>query len=116
MLRLTCFLNFTKTFTTFVLLDLVSAISNRGLNCSLTANRMLLLTCSVSFLAQLGLIYVPLMQGVFQTEALSRRDLATVLAFAGASASLHWVRRMWERGIERSEEGSAGVGMLEGGR
>ncbi|CDZ96883.1 calcium-transporting atpase [Phaffia rhodozyma] len=94
----------TMTFTTFVFLDLASAIQNRGLSCRLVQNKMLFLTCSISFLAQLGLIYLPFLQGVFQTQALSLRDFGTVLAFGLGSVTLHEGRRMWERSIIEEED------------
>ena len=93
-----------QTFTTFVFLDLASAIQNRGLGCRFLQNRMLFLTCSVSFFAQLGLIYIPLMQGVFQTEALSGRDLVTVLSLGVTSLTLHEFRRIYERGLSAKED------------
>lgn len=78
-------------------LDLVSAVQNRGLACGLTENKILMLTVSVSFMAQLGLVYVPFMQAVFQTEALENRDLLMILSLAGTSMVLHEVRRTFER-------------------
>jgi P-type Ca2+ transporter type 2C len=86
-----------QTFTSFVFLDLVSAIQNRGLGCGLTQNKMLILTVSVSFLAQLALVYVPFMQAVFKTEALEIRDLSMILALALVSMVLHEGRRVFER-------------------
>jgi Ca2+-transporting ATPase len=65
---------------------------------------MLFLTVSISFLAQLALIYLPLMQGVFQTEALSLADLGTVLSLGLISMSLHEGRRFYERGLSVREE------------
>ncbi|EJT97022.1 calcium-transporting P [Dacryopinax primogenitus] len=87
----------TMTFTSFVFLDLVSAIQNRGLNCGLTQNKMLLTTVSISFLVQLTLIYVPVMQAIFQTESLPNRDMLTLFALAGTSFAVHEVRRRYER-------------------
>lgn len=90
----------TMTFTTFVLLDLVSALQNRGLSVPLLRgkiNKMLIITISSSFLVQLTLIYIPFFQSIFQTEALSLRDLFVVLALAGTSATFHEIRRSWER-------------------
>lgn len=52
---------------------------------------------SISFLAQLSLIYVPFLQSVFQTEALSLRDFSVLLTLAACSMSLHELRRRWER-------------------
>lgn len=100
-----------KTFTTFVFLDLVSALQNRGLFTSLTTNRILLLTLSISFLAQLGLVYIPLLQSIFQTEALGFRDLGVVISLAALSFAGHEVRRHYERVKERE---GMGRGMVEG--
>jgi len=87
----------TMTFTCFVFLDLVSALQSRGLSCGLLQNRMLITTVSISFLVQLALIYVPVMQAIFQTESLSTRDLSTLLALAATSFALHEIRRRYER-------------------
>ncbi|KAJ3796220.1 Ca-transporting ATPase [Lentinula aff. detonsa] len=87
----------TMTFTSFVFLDLVSAIQNRGINCGLTQNKMLITTVSISAVTQLALVYVPFMQRIFQTDALSSRDLSVLLMLAATSATLHEIRRGWER-------------------
>ncbi|BGO99168.1 Calcium-transporting ATPase 1 [Rhodotorula toruloides] len=90
----------TMTFTSFVFLDLASALQNRGLNVPLltgTPNKMLLLAVSVSFLVQLSLVYVPFLQSVFQTQALSLRDLSVLLVLGGCSMSIHEWRRRYER-------------------
>ncbi|BGP12439.1 High affinity Ca2+/Mn2+ P-type ATPase-like protein [Rhodosporidiobolus nylandii] len=90
----------TMTFTSFVFLDLASALQNRGLNVPLLqgqTNKMLLLAVSVSFLVQLSLIYLPFLQSVFQTQALSLRDLMVLLLLGGCSMSVHEWRRRWER-------------------
>lgn len=87
----------TMTFTCFVFLDLVSALQNRGLGCSLTQNRMLITTVGVSFIVQLALIYVPVMQSVFQTEALASTDLMTLLVLAFTAFVVHEGRRRYER-------------------
>lgn len=58
---------------------------------------MLLLAVSVSFLVQLSLIYVPFLQSVFQTQALSLRDLSVLLVLGGCSMSIHEWRRRYER-------------------
>ncbi|WVR06873.1 calcium-transporting P-type ATPase, PMR1-type [Kwoniella sp. DSM 27419] len=102
----------TMSFTGFVFLDLVSALQNRGLTCPMFRNRMLFLTVSISFICQLMLIYVPLLQHIFQTEALSARDLLMLLGLAGTSMGLHEGRRWWERkGVER-EIMAEGVGAM----
>jgi len=89
----------TMTFTCFVFLDLVSALQNRGLGCGFKQNRMLLSTVSISFITQLGLIYVPFLQAIFQTAALDFGDLMTLLILAGTSFGLHEGRRHYERSL-----------------
>jgi len=75
-------------------------MQNRGLSCGLTQNRMLVLTCSISFTVQLLLVYFPLLQRIFQTEALSLRDLTVLLILAAVSATLHEMRRKYERTLQ----------------
>lgn len=58
---------------------------------------MLLLTVSVSFLAQLSLIYFPWLQSVFHTQSLSLRDLTVLMLLGAGSYSAHEVRRRWEK-------------------
>lgn len=58
---------------------------------------MLLTTVSISFMVQLLLIYFPPLQAVFQTQALSFRDLTVLLTLAACSMGLHELRRRWER-------------------
>ncbi|GAA99094.1 uncharacterized protein L969DRAFT_94276 [Mixia osmundae IAM 14324] len=87
----------TMTFTTFVFLDLVSAVQNRGLTCGLLQNQMLVLTISTSFFVQILLIYFPLFHSIFKTQALSLRDLSVLLGLGATSAVIHEVRRRYER-------------------
>lgn len=60
---------------------------------------MLLTTVSISFITQLGLIYVPFLQAIFQTAALDFGDLMTLLILAGTSFGLHEGRRQYERSL-----------------
>ena len=66
---------------------------------------MLFLTVSVSFISQLGLVYIPLLQSVFQTEALGLRDLMTLLGLAATSMGAHEGRRWYERKLVQEEFG-----------
>jgi Ca2+-transporting ATPase len=86
-----------QTFTCFVFLDLVSAVQNRGIGCGLLQNKMLVTTVSISAVSQLALVYVPFMQAIFQTAALSWSDLGVILGLAGISFALHEGRRRYER-------------------
>lgn len=73
---------------------------------------MLLTTVSVSFMVQLCLIYVPVMQAVFQTEALALRDLLVLLALGGASMTAHELRRRYERSLSVDETFAATIGEI----
>jgi Ca2+-transporting ATPase len=73
---------------------------------------MLLTTVSISLLTQLALVYVPFLQAIFQTAALSRRDLGVIFLLAGCSFGLHEVRRRWERSGEE-ERGYTSAAMEE---
>ena len=93
-----------QTFSCFVFVDLVSAIQNCALGCVLTQNRMLIIAVAISFLSsQLGLVYIPFMQAIFQTEALPLDDLLLLFALAGSTFELHEVRRRYERALYQSE-------------
>lgn len=72
---------------------------------------MLFLTVSISFVCQLALIYVPLLQHVFQTQALGARDMFTLLGLAATSMGAHEVRRWYERKMEKDELMQAGMGI-----
>ncbi|GAA6029522.1 hypothetical protein JCM8097_003720 [Rhodosporidiobolus ruineniae] len=97
----------TMTFTSFVILDLVSALQNRGLNVPLVLgrpNKMLLLAVSISFLVQVALIYLPILQPVFQTQALSTGDIFTLVGLGTCSMLAHEMRRVFERSQSRAEQ------------
>lgn len=74
-------------------------------------NRMLTLAVGVSFIVQLGLIYVAPLQHIFQTEALSVRDLFMLLGLAATSMGLHEGRRWYERGLVEKEILDSTMGM-----
>ncbi len=60
---------------------------------------MLVTTVSISFFTQLGLIYVPFLQAIFQTAALDPWDLFTLLTLSAVSMTLHEGRRKYERAL-----------------
>lgn len=91
-----------QTFTCFVLLDLTSAVQNRGLTTPLLANRMLVTTVGVSFVVQMALIYIPFLQGIFQTTSLGLSDLLLLLFIAGLAAGAHEARRRYEVRLRQS--------------
>jgi hypothetical protein len=74
----------TMTFTTFVMFDMFFALACRSatksvLTLGLTSNPMFLAAVGASLTGQLGLIYVPPLQAVFQTVALSAWDWVRIL-------------------------------------
>jgi Ca2+-transporting ATPase len=71
---------------------------------------MLILTVSVSFICQIALIYVGPLQHVFQTEALSARDLLMLLGLGATSMLAHEGRRWWERGEVAKEILESSIG------
>jgi Ca2+-transporting ATPase len=79
----------TMTFTTFVFFDLFNALTCRSENKSIFtigffSNRTFLVAIGCSVLGQLLVIYFPPLQSVFQTEALSLKDLLTVVLIASS--------------------------------
>jgi len=147
----------TVTFTSFVFLDLISAIQNRGLNVDLFPrtikhqttsffrhklpaifsrasrkiyqplnrttshhhhhhhhmthreegvkrhNPILLITVMFSFLSLLGIIYLPFLQKIFQTQPLDCRDLLLLFGLGSFSFGSHEIRRHVERAMEKHE-------------
>ncbi len=101
----------TMTFTTFVLFDMFNALTCRSESKSvlrgelhLFSNRMFNYAVAGSLMGQLGVIYLPVLQRVFQTEALAAWDFVFLVALA---SSVFWVdeaRKLWRR------RGSAGTG------
>lgn len=77
----------TMTFTCFVLFDMFNALVCRSASKSVVeigifSNKMLNWSVGGSMLGQLAVIYLPFLQKVFQTEALSLIDLAVLVAIA----------------------------------
>ena len=85
-------------FTTFVLFDMFNALSCRSetksvFQLGLLSNKPLAVAIAVSVLAQVAVIYVPPLQGVFQTEALSAWDLGLATAVASSVLVVDEVRK-----------------------
>ena len=70
---------------------------------------MLVATVSASLAAQLALVYVPVMQAVFQTEALATNDLGLLVMLAATSFTLHELRRRYERSLGAGETFASAV-------
>lgn len=79
----------TMTFTTFVMFDMFNAYSCRSLELSVsrlsfTGNQVFLWAIGGSIAGQLAVIYLPPLQAVFQTVALSAGDWLRILVTASA--------------------------------
>ncbi|KAK7203549.1 calcium-transporting ATPase 1 [Myxozyma melibiosi] len=77
----------TMTFTCFVLFDMFNALGCRSESKSIfelgvASNRIFNLAVGGSLLGQLAVIYLPFLQRVFQTEALSLKDLLMLTVIA----------------------------------
>lgn len=80
----------TMTFTCFVLFDMFNALTCRSESKSilcgeipLFGNRMFNFAVSGSLFGQALVVYVPLLQGIFQTEALYLSDWVALLCISG---------------------------------
>ncbi|KAJ2050328.1 High affinity Ca2+/Mn2+ P-type ATPase-like protein [Coemansia sp. S16] len=91
----------TMTFTTFVCFDMFNALTCRSARRSvfdfgLFTNTAFNFAVAGSLLGQLGVIYMPFLQRVFQTEALGIFDIVKILVL---SSSVLWVDeavKWWE--------------------
>uniref|UniRef100_A0ABD2VWK5 Calcium-transporting ATPase n=1 Tax=Trichogramma kaykai TaxID=54128 RepID=A0ABD2VWK5_9HYME len=81
--------NTTMTFTCFVLFDMFNALSCRSQTKSIFSvgfftNRTFLVAVALSLLGQILVIYFPPLQKIFQTEALSAKDLVFLTALTSS--------------------------------
>lgn len=106
----------TMTFTTFVLFDMFNALTCRSASKSillgelqLFSNRMFNYAVAGSLMGQLCVIYLPVLQKVFQTEPLGALDL---LALLGLASSVFWVdeaRKVWASKFTKRSGRGAGL-------
>ncbi|AOW05176.1 calcium-transporting ATPase 1 [Yarrowia lipolytica] len=79
----------TMTFTCFVFYDMFNALACRSATKSVFeigffSNKMFLYACGASIIGQLAVVYVPFLQSVFQTEALSVKDLLSLVLISSS--------------------------------
>jgi Ca2+-transporting ATPase len=81
----------TMTFTCFVFFDMFNALACRSEGKSvlrgevpLFGNKMFNIAVALSILGQMAVIYMPGLQGVFQTEALGWKDLALLVGITSS--------------------------------
>ncbi|CAK9442115.1 uncharacterized protein LODBEIA_P58630 [Lodderomyces beijingensis] len=91
----------TMTFTAFVFFDMFNALACRHHTNSIFTmglhNKMFNLSVLGSLLGQLCAIYVPFFQSIFQTEALSLRDLLHLVLLCSSVFFVDELRKWWER-------------------
>ncbi|RUS15392.1 hypothetical protein BC937DRAFT_92522 [Endogone sp. FLAS-F59071] len=96
----------TMTFTTFVFFDMFNALACRSekksvFELGLFSNQMFNFAVSGSIIGQMLVIYVPFLQNVFQTEALTLYDLMRILV---VTSSVFWAdeaRKWWRKRVPR---------------
>lgn len=103
----------TMCFTTFVLFQVVNAFNCRSEDKSifkigLSNNKFFSLAVGGSLLLQLAAIYVPILQGLFDTESLSLNDLFVCLLTASSVLVLDEARKYW---MARSRLNNPGAAM-----
>lgn len=101
----------TMTFTCFVFFDMFNALACRSEGKSilrgevkLFGNKMFNFAVGSSLLGQMAVVYLPWLQGVFQTEALGWTDLAFLMCL---TSTVFWAdeTRKWAQRKERDWRG-----------
>ncbi|KAL7274647.1 High affinity Ca2+/Mn2+ P-type ATPase-like protein [Rhizina undulata] len=94
----------TMTFTCFVLFDMFNALACRSEGKSLLlgeidllGNKMFNFAVAASLLGQLAVIYIPFLQSVFQTEALSLHDLVALVLLTSSVFFVDEGRKLFKR-------------------
>ncbi|CAB3369455.1 Hypothetical predicted protein [Cloeon dipterum] len=101
----------TMTFTCFVFFDMFNALSCRSQTKSiftvgLFTNKIFLIAVSLSVIGQLLVIYFPPLQLVFQTEALTIKDLIFLLCLTSTVFWVSEIKKLVERQMERRSTSS----------
>ncbi|KAJ1677973.1 High affinity Ca2+/Mn2+ P-type ATPase-like protein, partial [Spiromyces aspiralis] len=92
----------TMTFTTFVCFDMFNALSCRSSRrtvreLGLFSNRTFNIAVAGSLIGQLCVVYVPLLQSIFQTEALSFTDIALIIMLTSSVCWVSELSKCWAR-------------------
>ncbi|XP_060535809.1 calcium-transporting ATPase type 2C member 1 isoform X2 [Cylas formicarius] len=96
----------TMTFTCFVFFDMWNALSYRSqtkgvFQIGLFSNTFFLVAVGLSVLGQLLVVYVPPLQSVFQTEALTAWDMAFLTALTSSVWVFSELKKLFERLLEK---------------
>ncbi|KAJ8924555.1 hypothetical protein NQ315_000704 [Exocentrus adspersus] len=100
----------TMTFTCFVFFDMWNALSCRSQTKSvftigLFANKMFLVAVTLSVVGQLLVVYVPPLQHIFQTEALTAWDMAFLTVLTSSVWIFSEIKKLIERYLDRRCKG-----------
>ncbi|XP_076621461.1 secretory pathway calcium atpase [Colletes latitarsis] len=92
----------TMTFTCFVFFDMFNALSCRSQTKSiftigLWSNKMFLVAVTLSVIGQMLVIYFPPLQRVFQTEALTAKDILFLVALTSSVFAVSEIKKFIER-------------------
>ncbi|XP_031843199.1 secretory pathway calcium atpase [Nomia melanderi] len=96
----------TMTFTCFVFFDMFNALSCRSQTKSiftigLWSNKMFLVAVTLSVIGQMLVIYFPPLQRVFQTEALTAKDILFLVALTSSVFVISEIKKFIERQLYR---------------
>ncbi|XP_018363238.1 PREDICTED: calcium-transporting ATPase type 2C member 1 isoform X1 [Trachymyrmex cornetzi] len=96
----------TMTFTCFVFFDMFNALSCRSQTKSiftigLWSNKMFLVAVTLSVIGQMLVIYFPPLQRIFQTEALTAKDLLFLAALTSSVFVISEIKKFIERQLQR---------------
>lgn len=99
----------TMTFTCFVFFDMFNALSCRSqtksvLQIGLFSNRPFLMAVGLSVVGQLCVVFVPFLQSVFQTEALTGYDLLLLVSLTSTVFLVSEVRKLIENQLFRTRK------------
>ncbi|XP_076302469.1 calcium-transporting ATPase type 2C member 1-like [Lasioglossum baleicum] len=101
----------TMTFTCFVFFDMFNALSCRSqiksiFTIGLWSNKMFLVAVTLSVIGQMLVIYFPPLQRVFQTEALSVKDILFLVALTSSVFVISEIKKFIERQLYRRRAGT----------
>lgn len=101
----------TMTFTCFVFFDMFNALSCRSQTKSiftigLWSNKMFLVAVTLSVIGQMLVIYFPPLQRVFQTEALTAKDILFLVGLTSSVFMISEIKKFVERQLHRRRTGT----------
>ncbi|XP_051155765.1 calcium-transporting ATPase type 2C member 1 isoform X3 [Leptopilina boulardi] len=101
----------TMTFTCFVFFDMFNALSCRSQTKSVFtigffSNKMFLVAVTLSVVGQLLVIYFPPLQRVFQTEALTSKDIVFLVSLTSSVFIISEIKKFFERQVSRRRSGA----------